>query len=180
MLREPGVRGARALLAQIEQELESRIAFGRRVGFERGFIGRDAMQAQLLQFAEKSALQLACPRLLAEQDFELGDGVHRQIEIGVESDFVQPAGDLGRRLRQLGARARIELYEQQIIRVGFGDQRLQRGIGDITAVPIGDAVNFNRLKQLGQAGGGHHRLRRKLGVAKQPEFAVRDPCCRYE
>ena len=77
---------------------------------------------------------------------------------GVEGDLVGPAHDLAGVHRHLGAVARIDLHDQQILGCGRPDERQQGRIVAVAAVPIGVALDLDRAKQERQAGRGHHDL----------------------
>ena len=72
--------------------------------------------------------------------------------------------------RALRGRARpfdgIDLHQDRIVRRALPDQRGDRGIARISAIPIGLAVDLDGLKHRRQAGGGEQDLWRQLGVAE--------------
>ena len=65
----------------------------------------------------------------------------------------------------------IDRNEDRVLRGALAYQRRDGGIARITAVPVGVAIDLDRLEQLRQAGGGEQNLRGNLGIAEYPPAA---------
>ena len=89
------------------------------------------------------------------------DAAHLRDQAGVEGQIVRAVGDFGRRGRTAGALERVDLHQQHVAGFAHLQQRADGGVGRVAAVPIGLAVDLGRLKQLRQAGRGHHGRRRE-------------------
>jgi multidrug efflux pump subunit AcrA (membrane-fusion protein) len=62
------------------------------------------------------------------------------------------------------SQARVDLDQQQVVGRALGDQRHQRRVAGVAAVPVGLAVDLDRLEHERQAGGGHDRDNGQLGL----------------
>ena len=80
-------------------------------------------------------------------------GNHAQLlhQRRVERHFIQPIEDLARRARRARSLAWIDLDEDGILRVTLAHERRDRGVADITAVPVSLPVDLDRLEHRGQA-----------------------------
>ena len=74
-------------------------------------------------------------------------------------------------LRHVGARQRIDVHDHHVGRGAFVDQRKDRRVAHVAAVPVGLAVDLHRLEQERQAGRGHHRVGRDLGIPEHAHLA---------
>ena len=88
-------------------------------------------------------------------------------QAAVERDLVQAVQDFGGAGRDDFATRRVDLHKQEVVCRAFGDERQQRRVAEVAAVPVGLAVDLDRPKQQRQAGRRHHRVGRQLGL---PEF----------
>ena len=68
----------------------------------------------------------------------------------------------------------VDLHQQDVVGGGFVEQREQRRVADIAAVPIGLAVDLHRRKDGGQAGRRQHVIGRQLGAFEDPGLAGPD------
>ena len=66
---------------------------------------------------------------------------------------------------------RIDLHDQYVGGFGLVEQRKQRRIAHVAAVPIGHAGDLDRLKQERQAGRGHHMIDGQLGRLEHRDAA---------
>ena len=73
--------------------------------------------------------------------------------------------------RQLRACHRVDMNHHDIGAVAVIDQGVDGGVAHIAAVPIGFAVDFHRLKQKGQAGGGEHGISGDLRFLEHLDLA---------
>ncbi len=87
-------------------------------------------------------------------------------QAGVERDLVDAVADGGRRLGDALARDRVDLHDDRVAAIGFVEQRPQRRIAGIAAVPIGFAVDHGGLEQMRQRRRGHHMVGREDVAAK--------------
>ncbi len=71
----------------------------------------------------------------------------------------------------LRAPARIDLHHQHVLGRGRAQERTDRRIAAVAAVPIGHAVDLDRAEQQRQAGRGHHHLGRDLLAGEHLELA---------
>ena len=73
-------------------------------------------------------------------------------------DLVEPFEDFARGRRRPFRLVGRHLHDEQIGGVGGLHQRDERRVGDIAAVPIGFALDLDRVVDERQAGRGQHRL----------------------
>ena len=90
-----------------------------------------------------------------------------------EIDLLDAPLDVVARARRALRPARRDLDDQEVRGVALHRQRRQRRIGDIAAVPVQLAVDFDRLMQQRQAGRSQDRLDGQLLVAEDAQAA---PC----
>ena len=83
---------------------------------------------------------------------------------GVEGHFIEAVEDFARRARRRDTLDRIDRDQDRVARLGFADQRRQGRIAGIAAVPIGLAVDLDRLEHRRQAGRGEQHVRRDVRV----------------
>jgi hypothetical protein len=79
---------------------------------------------------------------------------------GVERDLVQAVQDVGRAARDARALDRVDRNENRVLRFALADEWGQRRIARIAAVPIGLAVDLDRLEHRRQTGGGEQDVGR--------------------
>ena len=53
---------------------------------------------------------------------------------------------------------RIDLHHQHVLGVGGAEERIDRRIGGVAAVPVGHAVDLDRAEHVRQRRRGHHRV----------------------
>jgi hypothetical protein len=75
---------------------------------------------------------------------------------------------------RLPALQRVDLHEQDVVGHRLVVERVQGRIAHIAAVPIGHAVDFHRLEDRGQAGGGHEVIGREFLSAEDRNLAGPD------
>ena len=101
-----------------------------------------------------------------------GDRPHLAHQRGVEADLVDAVEDLRSPCcGSSGALDRIDVDDQHVRRVAAIDQREDRRIAHVAAVPIGLAVDLDGLEQERQAGRGHDRVDRQLVVGEHLDLA---------
>jgi hypothetical protein len=61
---------------------------------------------------------------------------------------------------------RVDLHQQDIVGAGAVKQRVQRRIAHVAAIPVGHAVDFDRLEHGRQAGRGHDMVGRQVLALK--------------
>ncbi|MNE32284.1 hypothetical protein D3C80_1258890 [compost metagenome] len=113
------------------------------------------------------AVLVAAKLAVCDQVLNEGDGAQLGDQRGVEQDLVQPIHDLTRLTRGLVADEGVERQQQDIVRRVGVEQRPQRRIGQIAAVPIGLTLDLYSLEQVGQAGRGQQDVGRDLSRAEQ-------------
>ena len=79
---------------------------------------------------------------------------------GVERHLVQAVQDVGRAARHPRALYRIDRNQNRVLRFALPNERGQRRIAGIAAVPIGLAVDLDRLEHRRQTGRGEQNIRR--------------------
>ena len=90
---------------------------------------------------------------------------------GVERDLVHPAGDVAGAARRLAPLGGVDLDEEGVLRVAFAHQRRQRRVAAEAAVPVGLAVDLDRLEHRRQAGRGEEHVGRDLVLAEDAAAA---------
>src|SRR6266567_19536 len=93
---------------------------------------------------------------------------------GVEGNLAGTVHDLARARRHFAALARVDLHDQQILGARRPNERQQRRIVAVAAVPIGLSLDLHRTKQERQAGRCHHHLGGDLGTIEYAGFAGAD------
>src|SRR6185503_17096932 len=76
----------------------------------------------------------------------------------VERDLVDPRQDLVLRLRHLLALQWIDLNQQQVLCICCADQRVERWIADITAIPIRLTIDLDGAEKVRQACRGYDHV----------------------
>src|SRR5260221_110851 len=152
---------------QMEQEIPVGVQLARDAELHHHLVGRDAVNEQTAQVV---AVDLAIVDQLGDEV----DRPHLAHKRGVEADLVDAVEDLGRAARQLLALERIDVDNDDITTVAAIDQREDRRIAHIAAVPIMLATNLDGLKHEGQstrgktAIGSSWRLRSSTPQVKAP------------
>ncbi len=103
---------------------------------------------------------------------QLIDEIHRaqfRDQCRVESDFIQTVDDLAGGFRRGDTRHRIDLNYQNVFGFRRVQEREDRGIAHIAAVPIGHAVDFDRAEHEWQCSGRHHHFCGDLFIRKNAQ-----------
>ena len=66
---------------------------------------------------------------------------------------------------------RVDVHDHHVAAVAVVDQREDRRVAHVAAVPVGLAVDLDRLEQERQAGRGQHRVGRDLALAEHLHLA---------
>src|SRR3546814_5934350 len=69
------------------------------------------------------------------------DGAELAQQAGVEGDLVHPIEDLTRRLRRAPAEDRIDLHDDDVVRLRRIEEGKESGVTHVAAVPVGHAVD---------------------------------------
>ena len=139
-------------------------------------VARAFVRQALEFFVDRNTADAQSPQFLSGPDhFPEFERLELTVERGVELDLLDALGDIARRLWQPGRLDRRDLNDERVIAFRGADKRDQRRIGRIAAVPIGFAVDFDRMMQQRQAGRGEDRLDGQLGVGQNSQAAVADP-----
>ena len=155
VMRQPFARRAAPGFEQALDHRRVRRAAARRgQRLERG-TPRDAMHAHGLAPGVRQ-------RPLGQQAIDEVDRPHLRQQARVEGQFAGAVPDLRRAAGRVLARERVDLHEQQVAGVAAADQRRQRRVGRVAAVPVRLPVDLHGLEQRGQAGRGQHRARVEL------------------
>ncbi len=164
------IQRSAVVVAEPVQMLEER-ALGVHLA-ERAHAGQFALRADLMKAHGGVAVvvQLAA----FHQAGDGGDARHLAHQAGVEGHFVDAVEDVARGDRHLVAHQRVDLHDHHVARGAFVDQRIDRGIAEIAAVPIELAVDLHRLEQERQAGRRHHGIGRQFRRAEQARLAGPD------
>ena len=109
-----------------------------------------------------------------------GDRPHLAHERGVEADLVDAVHDVARRGRHVGAVHRVDVDHDHVRRLAVVDQRVDGGVAHVAAVPIGLAVDLDRLRHERQASRRQDGVRRHLGAGEDPDLAGPDVRRRQE
>ena len=80
-------------------------------------------------------------------------------ERGIEGDLVEAVHDLLGGARRARALDRIDRHDQRVLRGAFAHERRHGRVAGIAAIPIGLAVDLDRLEQRRQAGRGEEDVR---------------------
>ena len=99
------------------------------------------------------------------------DHAHFLHQRRIEGNLVEPVEDLARRAWRFQPFARIDLHQDGVVRVAFAHQRRKRRIAGIAAVPIGFAVDLDRLEHGRQTSRGKQHVGRDLRVAEDAAAA---------
>src|SRR5579863_10026740 len=98
----------------------------------------------------------------------------------VERDFVQPVEDFARGAWRARSVEWIDGDEKSVLRLALADERGDRRVAGVAAIPIGLAIDLDRLEKSRKAGGRKQNLGRKLRVAKHPPATGVYVCRRHE
>ncbi len=102
------------------------------------------------------------------------DALELAHEARVEADLVEAVVDLGRSLRGARAAGGVELDDDEVVGLGFGNQREEWRIGGEAAVPVGDTVDLHGVVHEGQAGRGEDGIDGDRRLAEDPGAAGLD------
>ncbi|EWS55571.1 hypothetical protein X551_01584 [Methylibium sp. T29] len=155
MLLQPLVRGPTPELEQAVEEHPVGVELAARVERRQAFVVGDHVQAQVLVVA---GLQPA----LAHQARHEGDRAHLGHQAGVEGDLGQAVDDLDTAGRRPLVLQRVDLHQQDVERLGVVDQRVDRRVAGVAAIPVGLPVDRHGLEDERQAGGGQQRIDRQV------------------
>ena len=95
-------------------------------------------------------------------------------KIAVEGDLVETVLNLACGPRRLAPLDRIDLHQENIVRPGIVEEREERRIAHIAAVPIGHAVDLDGTERGRQAGRGHEVVGGEFLAAKHLDLAGPD------
>ena len=109
------------------------------------------------------SLSPGCRHLAQQRDHAQLLDQHR-----VERHLVEAVEDVARRARHARPLHRVDRDEDRVARRAFAHQRRHGRISRIAAVPVGLAVDLDRLEHGGQAGRGEQHVGRELAVAEHP------------
>jgi len=84
----------------------------------------------------------------------------------IESNLVDAVQDVPRSARRLVAFDRIDLHDDDVFGAGFIEERPERRIAGIAAIPIGRAGDLDSLEQTRQAGRSHDVIGGQLATVK--------------
>jgi hypothetical protein len=86
------------------------------------------------------------------------DGAHFAHQGRIEADLVDAVHDLVRRGRHLVAQDRVDVHDNDVGRCAVVDQREDRGIAHVAAVPVVLALDLDRVEHERQAGRGERAI----------------------
>src|SRR6202022_3870520 len=89
----------------------------------------------------------------------------------VERNLVEPVEDLVCRARRVRPFARIDLHQDGVVGITFAHQRRKGGIAGVAAIPIGLALDLDRLEHGRQTGRGQENIGRDLRIAEDAAAA---------
>jgi hypothetical protein len=171
---------ARRALAELVERLEElEIGVELAAGVERLplMLQGDAMEADAAEFAVAGA---AGQPVLVDQLADEFDGAQFRQERCVEGELAHSVDDLARRRRRLGALARVDLDEQHVLGRTRAQERTDRRITAVAAVPIRHAGDLDRAEKKWETGRSHDHFRADLGVGEHPKFPGANIGCRNE
>jgi hypothetical protein len=154
---QPAVGGAMRRCVQLAQEGPAVSSLLPAPSRQRG-AAVDAVHAQRVDRSEQRlAVVVAGPALVAISC--LSSAIERsslsRLALKVTSLMRSRCpGVVGTPLAQRG----VDLHQQQVVGRALGDQRQQRRVAGVAAVPVGLAVDLHRLEQQRQAGRGQHHV----------------------
>src|ERR1700693_1424954 len=129
--------------------------------------GDDAVQSGAVDARLAAPAQKAAVDELADH----ADGAEFRQQRGVEGDLVDAVEDIARRLRRVFAFHRIGLHQKDVVGARGAEQRKQRRIADVAAVPIGLSIDLDGVEQKREAGGRHHHVGGDLVAAEDAHLA---------
>src|SRR5437764_1900123 len=101
------------------------------------------MQAQAAELARPKSTRQA---LLIDQPIDEADAAQLAQERRVEVDFVHAPDNLAQPRGYLAAPARIDLHDQHVLGGARAQERHERWIGAVAAVPVRHAVDLDSLE----------------------------------
>ena len=150
--RRPARRPARCSISKKSKSVLSRLCRRQLLADE---VEIDAVHVDAAVFARPGAV---LQRALVDQPAHELDGAVFGDQRGVERDLVDAVDDLLRCLRRRRPQHRIDLHHQHVLGVGGAEERKDRRVGGVAAVPVGHAVDLDRLEHVRQRRRGHHRV----------------------
>src|SRR5260370_5905932 len=129
---------------EMKEKIPVRVELARYPELHHDLVGRDAVNEETPKVV---ALDLAVVDQLGDEV----DRPHLAHERGVEADFVDAVEDLGRATRQFLALERVDVDDDDVAAVAAIDQREDRGIAHVAAVPVMLALDLDALKHDRQA-----------------------------
>src|SRR6202521_3804537 len=154
VLLEKLVGGVAADVAQQQEERALDRELGARGELLHLLAGDDAVQARPAEARLAAPAQEAAVDELAHE----ADGAEFREQRGVEGDLIDAVEDIARRLRRVFAFHRIGLHQQNVVGARGAEQRKQRRIADVAAVPVGLALDLDGVEEEREARGRHHPL----------------------
>ena len=128
--------------------MPARIHLGAQVEIDQVLPAPNGVDVQAAVLLHHRLLQHA----VIDQVLNEGDGPQLTDQRRIETDLVDPLLYLGCPLGYARPGDRIQHHQQHIARRAGIDQREQAGVSQIAAVPIGAAIDLDRLECLRQAG----------------------------
>lgn len=157
VLLQPQVGPAAALAIEARDEVPLGVELARGGELFNLLLGMDQMQAH-------GAVALHLQSFGVDQLLQQLNAAQLLDQAGIEGDLVNAVDDVPGAIWQLLAHQRIDLNDHQVLAVHVVDQRKQRRIATVAAVPVGLAVDLHRWEHERQAGRGHHRIHRDIGL----------------
>src|ERR1700680_1186512 len=140
-----GGLGADVAEQQKERALDGELGAGRQLLDL--LAGDDAMQPG----AAESRLAAPTQEAAIDQLAHHANGAEFREQRRIEGDLVDAVEDVARRLRRVFAFNRVRLYKENVVGAGGAEQRKQRRIAHVTAVPVGLAVDLDGVEQKREA-----------------------------
>src|SRR5579883_760363 len=169
---EPAGGGAAAELFQIEEEFEIGVELADGAELSHRLLGLDEMDEQIA-FPQTVDLWAGGAGFSDDPGHE-GDGAELGDERGVEDDLVESIGDLRRGARHALAPDRADLHDDEIRAGAFVDDRPERRIAEIAAIPIRLSVDHHRLIHLRNTGRSQERLDGEVAAVEDARLAAID------
>ena len=101
----------------------------------------------------------------------MGEHPHFAQEGRAEAEFAQAHADILGRIRRLAKVQRGQQHEQDVGRRAVVEQRKDRRVGAVAAIPVGLAVDHHGAVDVGQAGRGEQRVDRQFMVVEDAQLA---------
>ena len=136
-----------AILPQRLQEIPIAVELGAEFEGAHARLILDAVQ-------EEAAVARLFEAPAFEQPLHKVDRAHFAHQRGVEADLVQPVHDVRDGGGNLGPVERVELHQDDVGGRALMIERPEGWVAEIAAIPIGLAIDLDRLEDIGQAGGG--------------------------